>query len=182
MYHADNTRRPGLSGRILARWAMAAVLACVAVAGCASGPAPAPAPAPPAATTPATAAPPATYSATLCAAATQFQTAANAIVHLDASKVGMDGVKAALQNLGSAGRNLANEAKEQFGPQVANLNQAIDTLQVTTAGLSDQNSLSAKLGALTASVSGVEQAAKPIMDSVRTGCTSVPPVETPPAS
>jgi hypothetical protein len=180
MYHADNTRRPGLSGRILARWAMVAVLACVAVAGCASGGAPAPAA--PAAPTPATAAPPATYSATLCAAATEFQTAANAIVHLDASKVGTDGVKAALQNLGSAGRNLADDAKEQFGPQVANLNQAIDTLQVTTAGLSDQNSLSAKLGALTASVSGVEQAAKPIMDSVRTGCTSVPPAETPAAS
>lgn len=180
MYHADNTRRPGLSGRILARWAMAAALACVAVAGCASGGAPPPA-APPA-TTPATAAPPATYSATLCAAAAQFQTAANAIVQLDATKVGTEGVKAALQNLGSAGRNLANEAKEQFGPQVDNLNQAIETLQVTTSGLSDQNSVSAKLGALTASVSGVEQAAKPIMDSVRTGCTSVPPVETPTAS
>jgi hypothetical protein len=180
MYHADNTRRPGLSGRIVARWAMAAVLACVAVAGCAPGGAP-PAAAPPA-PTPATAAPPATYSATLCAAAAQFQTAANAIVSLDANKVGTDGVKAALQNLGSAGRNLADAAKEQFGPQVAGLNQAIDTLQATTAGLSDQPSLSAKLGALTASVSGVEQAAKPIMDSVRTGCTSVPPVETPAAS
>ncbi|WP_433292095.1 hypothetical protein ACQPZQ_03820 [Pseudonocardia sp. CA-142604] len=176
MYHADNTRRPGPSG--LARWAMAAVLACIAVAGCAPGAAPPPA-APPA-TTPATAAPPpATYSATLCAAAAQFQSAANAIVELDATKVGTEGVKAALQNLGSAGRNLASEAKEQFGPQVDNLNQAIETLQVTTAGLSDQNSLSAKLGALTASVSGVEQAAKPIMDSIRTGCPSVPPVVTP---
>jgi hypothetical protein len=103
-------------------------------------------------------------------------------VDLDASKVGTEGVKTALQNLGSAGRNLAADAKEQFAPDVASLNQAIDTLQVTTSGLSDQNSLSAKLGALTASVSGVEQAAKPIMDSVRTGCTSVPPVETPAAS
>jgi hypothetical protein len=178
MYHADNTRRPGPSG--LARWAIAAVLAFVAVAGCAPGAAPPPA-APPA-TTPATAAPPATYSATLCTAAAQFQTAANAIVDLDATKVGTEGVKAALQNLGSAGRNLADEAKEQFGPQVAELNQAIETLQVTTAGLSDQNSLSAKLGALTTSVSGVEQAAKPIMDSIRTGCPSVPPVATPTGS
>ena len=180
MYHADNTRRPGLRGRILARWAMAAVLACVAVAGCASGGAPAPAA--PAPTTPATAAPPATYSATLCTAATEFQTAANAIVQLDATKVGTEGVKTALQNLGSAGRNLVAAAKEQFGPEVANLSQAIDTLQSTAAGLSDQNSLSAKLGALTASVSGVEQAAKPIMDSIRTGCPSVPPVETPTTS
>jgi hypothetical protein len=180
MYHAENTRRPGASGRILARWAMAAALACVAVAGCASGGAPAPTA--PAAPTPATAAPPATYSATLCAAASQFQTAANAIVHLDASKVGTEGVKTALQNLGSAGRNLADQAKEQFGPQVASLNEAVETLQATAAGLSDQASLSSKLGALTASVSGVEQAAKPIMDSVRTGCTSVPPVETPAAS
>lgn len=180
MYHADNTRRSGSNGRILARWAVAAVLACVALAGCAPGGAPPPAA--PAAPTPATAAPPATYSATLCAAAAQFQTAANAIVHLDANKVGTDGVKAALQNLGSAGRNLADAAKDQFGPQVVSLDQAIDTLQVTTTGLSDQPSLSAKLGAVASSVSGVEQAAKPIMDSVRTGCTSIPPAETPAAS
>jgi hypothetical protein len=179
MYHADNTRRPGPRSLMLAGWATAAVLTCVAVVGCAPGGAPPPA-APPA-TTPATAAPPATYSASLCAAAAQFQTAANAIVQLDATKVGTEGVKSALQNLGSAGRNLANEAKQQFGPQVDSLNQAIETLQVTTAGLSDQNSLSAKLGALTASVSGVEQAAKPIMDSIRAGCPSVPPVATPTA-
>jgi hypothetical protein len=55
-------------------------------------------------------------------------------------------------------------------------------LKGTIAGLTDQDSLSANLGKIAASVGVVEQAAKPIVDSVRTGCPSVPPVETPPAS
>ena len=35
----------------------------------------------------------------LCSAAADYQKAANAVVHLDANKVGTDGVKAALQDL-----------------------------------------------------------------------------------
>jgi hypothetical protein len=49
-------------------------------------------------------------------------------------------------------------------------------------GLGSQADPSASLGEITASVSAVDQAAKPIMDSLRAGCPSVPPVETPPAS
>jgi hypothetical protein len=41
--------------------------------------------------------------------------------HLDASKVGTNGVKAALQDLQTAAQNLTTAAKEQFGPQVAEL-------------------------------------------------------------
>jgi hypothetical protein len=177
MPHADNTieRRP--RGSVLARQVAVAVFGFAAIAGCGGGGTSAP----PAAVTPAPSTAP-TSSAALCSAAAEFQTAANAIVHLDATKVGTEGVKTALQNLQTAGRNLATAAKDQFGPQVNALEQSLASLQTTIAGLSDQASLSAKLGAVTASVSGVEQAAKPIMDSVRTGCTSVPPVETPPAS
>jgi hypothetical protein len=96
--------------------------------------------------------------------------------------VGADGVKSALQNLNTAADNLQAAARAQFGPQVAELEKAIASLRGTIAGLTDQDSLSTNLGKITASVSGVEQAAKPIVDSVRTGCPSVPPVETPPAS
>ena len=42
--------------------------------------------------------------------------------------------------------------------------------------------LTNNLGKIAASVGAVEQAAKPIMDSVRSGCPSVPGVEMPPAS
>jgi hypothetical protein len=103
-------------------------------------------------------------------------------VTLDATKVGADGVKKALQDLETAGSNLIAAAKGQFGPQVAELETALASLKGTIAGLTDQDSLSTNLGKIAASVGVVEQAAKPIVDSVRTGCPSVPPVETPPAS
>ncbi len=124
----------------------------------------------------------ATYSSELCSAAADFQKAANAVVHLDASKVGTDGVKTALQDLQTAAQKLTVAAKAQFGPQVADLEKAIASLRATLAGLSGQDSLSTNLGKIAASVGAVEQAAKPIVDSVRTGCPSVPPAEIPPAS
>jgi hypothetical protein len=104
-------------GRAALRAAAAGVLGAVVVAGCSSQPAAPPAtpPAPPAVTT-APAAP--TYSPELCSAAAQFQTAADALVQLDATKAGTEGVKAALQDLADAGRNLATAAGTQFGPQV----------------------------------------------------------------
>ena len=101
---------------------------------------------------------------------------------LDATQVGADGVKKALQDLETAGSKLIAAAQGQFGPQVAELEKAIASLKGTIAGLTDQDSVSTNLGKIAASVGVVEQAAKPIMDSVRTGCPSVPPVETPPAS
>ena len=158
---------------------VAAVLGCLVLAGCTSQ-SPPPAAPPPA---PTAAAPTsATYSAELCSAAAEFQTAANAIVTLDATKVGSDGVKKSLQDLETAASNLWAAAQDQFGPQGAELESAIASLKGTIAGLTDQDSLSTNLGKIAASVAGVEQAAKPIMDSVRTGCPSVPPAETPPAS
>ena len=124
----------------------------------------------------------ATYSAQLCSAAAEFQTAANAIVALDATAVGVDGVKKALQDLETAGSSLRAAAQEQFGPQGAELERAVASLRGTIAGLTGQDSLSTNLGKIAASVAGVEQAAKPIVDSVRTGCPSVPSAEAPPAS
>ncbi len=168
--HAERTRRD----RPRARRLLAAALGCLLLAGCASPSAPAPAPAPsPAPTTSAT------YSPQLCSAAADYQKAANAVVHLDANKVGTDGVKAALQDLQSAAQNLTTAAKEQFGPQVAELEKAIASLRATLAGLNDQDSLSTNLGKIAASVGAVEQAARPIVDSVRTGCPAVPPAELP---
>ena len=96
--------------------------------------------------------------------------------------MGSDGVKKALQDLETAASNLWTAAQDQFGPQGAELERAVASLKGTIAGLTDQDSLSTNLGKIAASVAGVEQAAKPIMDSVRTGCPSVPPVETPPVS
>jgi hypothetical protein len=157
---------------------VAAALGCLVLAGCASESSPPPPPTPTVSTpVPPT---PATFSAELCSAAAEYQQAANAIVTLDASKVGTEGVKKALQDLGTAANNLIAAAQEQFGPQVAELERAIASLKGTIAGLSDQDSLSTNLGKIAASVSVVEQAARPIVDSVRMGCPSVPPVETPP--
>ena len=157
---------------------VAAALGCVVLAGCASQSATAP---PPAVSTPAptTAA---QLSAELCSAAAEYQTAANAIVTLNASQVGTDGVKKALQDLGTAANNLGAAAQKQFGPQVTELERAVASLRGTIAGLSDQDSVSTNLGKIAASVGGVEQAAKPIVDSVRSGCPSVPRAEMPPAS
>ena len=158
---------------------VAAALGCVVLAGCASQSATAP---PPAVSTPAAPTTAAPLSSELCSAAAEYQTAANAIVTLDASQVGTDGVKKALQDLETAAKNLGAAAQEQFGPQVAELERAIASLRGTIAGLSDQDSLSTNLGKIAASVGVVEQAAKPIMDSVRSGCPSVPQAEMPPAS
>ena len=157
-------------------WIVVAALACLVLAGCA-GESPAPPPPPPSVVPT-----PATYSAQICSAAAEFQTAANAIVTLDATKVGADGVKKALQDLQTAASSLRTAAQEQLGPQGAELERAIASLRGTIAGLTSQDSLSTNLGKIAASVAGVEQAAKPIVDSVRTGCPSVPPVELPPAS
>src|SRR5690242_20849396 len=56
---------------------------------------------------------------------------------------------------------LAAAAKDQFSPQVAELERAIASLKGTIAGLSSQDSPSANLGKITAAVSAVEQAANP---------------------
>jgi hypothetical protein len=56
------------------------------------------------------------------------------------------------------------------------------SLRGTIAGLTDQDSLSTNLGKIAASVGVVEQAAQPIVESVRTGCPSVPQVEAPPTA
>lgn len=179
MTHLSRSGSTGYGGRAALRAAVAGILGVAVVAGCSSQPAPPPAApaAPPAAATTVPA-----YSDELCSAARQFQTAANALVQLDATKVGTEGVKTALQDLVDSARNLGTAAGAQFGPQVDALQQALVSLQATVASIGDQQTLSAKLGALTASVGQVEAEAKPIVDSVRTGCTGVPPVELPPTS
>ena len=96
--------------------------------------------------------------------------------------MGTGGVKAALQNRQTAAQNLAKGTRTHFGPQVAELEKAIASLRATLAGLSDQDSLTTNLGKIAASVGAVEQAARPIVDSARTGCPAVPPAEIPPAS
>jgi hypothetical protein len=173
-------KNPRSAPALAVRAGAAALLGLAVVAGCSAQPAAPPStPAPP----PTTSAPaPTTYSPELCTAATEFQTAANALVQLDATKVGTEGVKAALQNLADAGRNLTGAAQAQFAPQVDGLEQALASLQTTIAGITDQASLSAKLGALTTSVAQVEAAAAPIVDSVRMGCSGVPTVAVPPTS
>jgi hypothetical protein len=158
---------------------LAATVGCLVLVGCASQSSAPPA-SPPSPTVTPTAS--ATYSAELCSAAAEFQTAANAIVELDASQVGTDGVKKALQDLETAGTNLIAAAEAQFGPQAAELKMAVASLRGTIAGLTDQDSLSTNLGKIAASVGVVEQAAQPIVESVRTGCPSVPPVEAPPTA
>jgi ABC-type glycerol-3-phosphate transport system substrate-binding protein len=111
-------------------------------------------------------------AAALCAAVNDFQAAAANLTKLDASS-GVDGVKAALRNLETAANDLANAAQSQFGPQVAALRQALSSLHTTIGSLSDQSSVSAKLGAITTSVSAVEQAASHIVDGARGSCPSV---------
>jgi hypothetical protein len=168
------------TGRIVERF-VAATIGCLALAACAGQSATAPPPQSTVSTQAPTAAA-APLSPELCAAAAQYQDAANAIVNLDATQVGTDGVKKALQDLETAAKNLAAAAQEQFGPQVAELNTAVASLRATIAGLTDQDSLSTNLGKIAASVGVVEQAAKPIMDSLEKGCPSVPPAVTPPTS
>jgi hypothetical protein len=181
MYPNHGSARSSAGGRGTAALLRAVAVSLIGLAlavGCSDQPV-----APPAAS-PAPPAPPAptTYSPELCTAATQFQTAANALAQLDGTKVGTDGVKAALQDLADAGRNLAVEARAQFAPPVAALEQALPVLQTTIAQIGDQTNLSARLGAITTSVAQVEVAAAPIVESVRTGCTGVPPVVIAPTS
>ena len=96
---------------------VAAALGCVVLVGCASQSATAP---PQAVSTPAPTST-APLSPELCSAAAQYQTAANALVTLNATQVGTDGVKKALQDLETAANNLAEAAQDQFGPQVQEL-------------------------------------------------------------
>jgi hypothetical protein len=147
---------------------------CLVLAGCASQSTTAP---------PASTASP-TYSVQLCSEAALYQTAANDVVTLDVSKEGTDGVKQALLNLQTATNNLVAVAanEKQFGSQLPELEKASASLDATIEGLGSQADPSASLGGVTASVSAVDQAAKTIMDALRTGCPSVPPAETPPAS
>ncbi|MGE3289198.1 MAG: hypothetical protein AB7J32_24300 [Pseudonocardia sp.] len=91
-------------------------------------------------------------------------------------------MKQALQGVQTAADNLGAAAREQFGPQVAELERAVSSLRGTIAGLSSQDSVSTNLGKIATSLSAVEQAAKPIMDSVRAGCPAVPQAELPPTS
>jgi hypothetical protein len=164
---------------VLASLAAMVLLALAIATGCTVQSAPPP-PAASATPTPtASTSAPATYPPALCAAAAEVQAAANGIVHLNALQVGTDGVKAALQNLQTAGQHLATAAKDQFGPQAVALQQSLTQLAATIGSLSDQASLSANLGAITAAVSGVEQSAQPIVDNVRGGCPGLPPSETP---
>jgi hypothetical protein len=150
-----------------------AVLACLVLMGCASNSTP-------------TTSPPASpkYSVQLCTEAAAYQMAANAIVTLDANAAGVDGAKKALLDLQTAANNLVAvaAAENQFPPQVAELEKASTSLNATISGLTSQDSLSANIGKITASVSAVEQAARPIVDGVRPGCPSVPTAATPPTS
>lgn len=184
--NADPSRRRPSAFVVL--WAVAGIVGLTGIAGCssgASGPPAAPpsaatsAAAPPDTTPPATCSVAAQPSAALCSAATEFRDAANHISSLDANAVGVEGVTAALQNLETAGKDLAAAAKAEFGPEVDDLATALGSLQSTITSLSDQASLSAKLGALTTSVSAVELAAVPIMDSAESDCPSVPPTVLP---
>jgi hypothetical protein len=160
----------GLWGLVV-RLGAASIFGLTALLGCSGGASGSPTPpATAAATAPPTASSAAPTSAALCSAAAQFRAAAAAIGNVDAAKVGVDGVKAALQNLQSAGRDLATAAGAQFGPDVNNLTTALGSLQETLATLTDQTSLSAKFGALAASVGAVEQAAAPILNSARASC------------
>ena len=134
------------TGRVaLAATALIAAVV-LGLAGCTNAPATPPAPAPNT-----TAATPTTPSAdaALCAAAAEFQTATNQLVGIDAVAVGVNGVKAALQNVGTAAGHLADAAQSGFGPQVAALRQSVTALRSTVDGLQDQSDLACEVrGAL----------------------------------
>jgi hypothetical protein len=90
---------------LVVRLGTASIFGLTAIVGCSGGASgPAASPATVSATTPPTASSAAPTSAALCSAAAQFRAAAVAIGDVDAAEVGVDGVKAALQNLQSAGR------------------------------------------------------------------------------
>ncbi len=88
-------------------------------------------------------------------------------------------MKAALQNVSAAGSDLADAAQSSFGPQVAALRQSVTALRSTVDGLQDQSDLASKFGALSASLSAVQQAAAPIVDSARGGCPAFPSASLP---
>ena len=176
-YAAHSCHRPSPIVVLLA----AVGIGLTGIVACSSGTSSPPATTPTAASSavPTSAAP---TSAALCSAAADFRTATDAIGNLDANPVGVDGVKAALQNLETAGRNLVTAAGAQLRPDVENLTTALGSLQNTITSLSDQNSLSSKLGALAASVSEVEVAAAPIVESAQADCPSVPSTRSTPPS
>jgi hypothetical protein len=169
------TTEPACRRRTRVIRAITAGLGCIVLAGCASQSTTAP---------PASSSASPTYSVQLCSEATTFQTAANDVATLDVSTAGTDGVKQALLDLQTATNNLiavaANE--KQFGGELPALEKAGASLDATIEGLGGQADPSASLGEITSSVTAVDQAAKPMMDSLRAGCPSVPPAETPPAS
>jgi hypothetical protein len=125
-----------------------------------------------------------TYSVQLCSEAAEYQMAANTMATIDASTAGSDAVEKAVLDLQTATDNLiaVAAAENQFGPQLAELEKASTSLDATIEGLPSQDSVSANLGEIMPSVTAVEQAAKPIMDSLRPGCPPVPPAVTPPTS
>jgi predicted trehalose synthase len=157
--------------RRAARVLAALLLGLAVLAGCANQAAP---------TTPVTrSATPTPTAPELCLAAANFQTAANTLTQIDATASGIDGVKAALQSLRDAGRNLATAAKAQFAEASAALGRAVDTLQQTMASITTPADLLTQLGGLTTAVAQVEAAAATIVANVRAGCPDVPPVATP---
>jgi hypothetical protein len=151
-----------LVSRRAAAGLITATLLAIGGAGC-SGAAPA---APPAPLPPTTA----STSAELCTAVSDFHTAPNQLTQVDAVPVGLDGVKAALQNLDGAGSEVADAAASEHGPQVDELHLAVTAQCTTIEGLQNQVDLSSKLGAIATSVSGVEKAAAPIVNSAKAGC------------
>lgn len=155
-----------------------AALGCLVVVGCAGESTTAT----PAASGPASTAA-ATYSVQLCSEAALYQTAANDMAVVDVTTAGTDGVKKALLNLQTAANNLVAvaAAENQFGPQVAELEAASTSLNTTIEDVANQDDASLNGDTITASVSAVEQAAKPMVDSLRGGCPSVPPAVTPPS-
>jgi hypothetical protein len=110
--------------------------------------------------------------------------AANTMVTIDASTAGSDAVEKAVLDLQTATDNLiaVAAAENQFSPQLAELEKASTSLDATLEGLPSQDAVSANLGEITPSVTAVEQAAKPIMNSLQSGCPSVPPAVSPPTS
>jgi hypothetical protein len=110
--------------------------------------------------------------------------AANTMATIDASTAGSDAVEKALLDLQTATDNLiaVAAAENQFGPQLAELEKASTSLDATIEGLPSQGNGSTNLGEITPSVTAVEQAAKPVMDSLQPACPSVPPAVTRPTS
>jgi hypothetical protein len=159
-----------------------AALGCLVFPGCAGQSSNSPA-ATPTASGPASTAS-ATYSVQLCSEAAEYQMAANTMATIDATTAGSDAVEKAVLDLQTATDNLiaVAAAENQFGPQLAELEKASTSLDATIEGLPSQDNVPTNLGEITPSVTAVEQAAKPIINSLQSGCPSVPPAVTPPTS